>query len=419
VNRVSFLIQKRKEKTSKQKMEYDWTAFNSNLVEQVQQDSRDWLLASGFCRRLLSGSTAPDSLQLLPHTLLPSRLPAAEFERAVQVQPIVNALYHKVAHNPLLLEKSLTDTCVVDPFTRCLFDLHERSLREGRARRFSLALLRSDYMLDDGRPTDLPRWSSTSGSEHGSALATTLLRQVEVNTIASSLGGVTPLLAEQHKRNLHALGFTDSVLSQQSLRLPSAHSTESLARAMLDAWEAFAVPDSAILFVIDGFCGNLIDQKRLEQWIFQRRPDVLILRRTFAQLRDTTFVDEQRRLLLPRPQTGIVQSAGLVEIALVYMRTGYAPEQYSEQDWQLRTLFERSRAILCPSASYQLAGTKKMQQVLCDESVLNTLIPDPNDVRLLQSTFAQLLPLSHHEQGDKAFDLAMTHSRAFVLKPQR
>lgn len=394
-------------------MEYDWSAFDRCLLNQIQQDSRDSLLARGFCRRITSGPAAPDSLQLLPHTLLPSRLPAAEFDRAVQVQPIVNALYHNVAHNPLLLEDSLRDTCAVDPFTRKLFELHENSLKEGRARRFSLGLLRSDYMLDDGRPHDLPR-----NRRQDSCLS--LLRQVEVNTIASSLGGVTPLLAEQHKRNLHALGYNNTRLRQQNLRMPSSHSTESLANAMLDAWRTFNQPNAAILFLIDDFCSNLIDQKRIEECIIREQPDILILRRSFAQLRNIVVVDEQRRLLMPCPQSGNVQlSSAMVEIAIVYMRTGYSPEQYTEQDWKLRSLFERSRAILCPSASYQLAGTKKIQQVLCEEDVVSKLISNREDIKLLMSTFAQILPLSHNHKGDEAFELALKESKAFVLKPQR
>lgn len=59
------------------------------------------------------------------------------------------------------------------------------------------------------------------------------------------------------------------------------------------------------------------------------------------------------------------------EIALVYYRAGYAPKDYpSEVEWHGRYLLESSLAVKCPSISYQLAGCKKIQQILSKEGVL-------------------------------------------------
>ena len=40
------------------------------------------------------------------------------------------------------------------------------------------------------------------------------------------------------------------------------------------------------------------------------------------------------------------------------------------QEWDARRLMEHSRATSCPSLAYQLVGTKKMQQVLAKEGMV-------------------------------------------------
>jgi len=60
-----------------------------------------------------------------------------------------------------------------------------------------------------------------------------------------------------------------------------------------------------------------------------------------------------------------------VEIAIVYYRAGYDPGFFpTEKEWSVYLSLENSRAIKCPSVSYHLAGTKKIQQMLCNPTVL-------------------------------------------------
>lgn len=42
---------------------------------------------------------SPDSVIFAPFTLFPSSYPKAEFEKAVEIQPLLNELTHKVAHD--------------------------------------------------------------------------------------------------------------------------------------------------------------------------------------------------------------------------------------------------------------------------------------------------------------------------------
>lgn len=64
----------------------------------------------------------------------------------------------------------------------------------------------------------------------------------------------------------------------------------------------------------------------------------------------------------------LTTGVGGVEVAVVYFRAGYAPNDYfGRAEWDARLKLERSTAIKSPSIGYHLAGTKKVQQVLAQE----------------------------------------------------
>lgn len=50
---------------------------------------------------------SPDSIIFAPFTLLPSSFPKAEFEKAVEIQPVLNELMHNVAHDYEFLKNVL------------------------------------------------------------------------------------------------------------------------------------------------------------------------------------------------------------------------------------------------------------------------------------------------------------------------
>ena len=58
-------------------------------------------------------------------------------------------------------------------------------------------------------------------------------------------------------------------------------------------------------------------------------------------------------------------------MAIVYYRSAYDPQLIpTEKEWSTYLLLEQSRAIKCPSISYHLAGTKKIQQMLYNPTIL-------------------------------------------------
>jgi glutathione synthase len=105
----------------------------------------------------------------------------------------------------------------------------------------------------------------------------------------------------------------------------------------------------------------------------------------------------------------------------VYFRSGYSPTHYQTEDhWAARELLERSLAIKCPSVDYQLAGVKKVQEVLCEDATLSLFVPDPTDQAKVNSLFACFYSLD--VESDCALNrvrMARESPEDFVLKPQR
>ncbi|XP_020178188.1 glutathione synthetase, chloroplastic isoform X3 [Aegilops tauschii subsp. strangulata] len=103
-------------------------------------------------------------------------------------------------------------------------------------------------------------------------------------------------------------------------------------------------------------------------------------------------------------------------VAVVYFRAGYAPTDYpSEVEWSARLLIEQSSAIKCPSISYHLVGTKKIQQELAKPSVLERFLDNEEDIAKLRKCFAGLWSLDNEEIVKSAIE----KPDLFVLKPQR
>lgn len=128
------------------------------------------------------------------------------------------------------------------------------------------------------------------------------------------------------------------------------------------------------------------------------------------------------------PLLGSGDDRGEIEIGLVYYRAGYTPTDYrSSRDWDTRIMVERSRAIKCPSLALQLAGAKKVQQVLAETGMVEKYLLgenqeddfDAGDCDLLRKTFTDLYPLDDSELGRHAYDLAVNSPEKYVLKPQR
>ncbi|XP_069676038.1 glutathione synthetase-like isoform X4 [Periplaneta americana] len=368
--------------------------LDNRILEGVVDKAKDWALMHGACMRS-KVNFSKDSLQFAPFVLLPSTFPRKEFNKAVSIQPILNELVHKVAHDYEFLSKSLESTIRVDEFTGNLFKIYETVRSEGVAQPISLGLIRSDIMLESHCP-------ESSGCGHCSPYC--CWKQVEVNTIASGFGWLGPASAAIHRYVLQELGHGDKLKN-----VPKNTALEGLCGGMLEAWKLYDDPQSVILFVVEDVTYNICDQRFHEFEIRRQNPSVIVIRRTLTEIANSAKLGNNKELIIDD-----------LTVAVVYFRSGYEPAQYpSDREWSARLLIERSLAIKCPSIHYHLAGTKKVQQALAAPNILGKFLDDPAKIEAVQEIFTGLYSLDLDEHGNKAAEMAIMNPDSYVLKPQR
>lgn len=217
-----------------------------------------------------------------------------------------------------------------------------------------------------------------------------------------------------------------------SLDLPDSQAIQGLAGGLEAAYHAYGDSQlnhaKCVIFLVQGDERNVLDQRHLEYQIAKSSPTIPVFRLAFTDIaKHTTLADTPKRQLLytlPR------NPAKVFEVAVIYMRAGYGPGDYPDQKaWDARYHLERSAAIKCPTVLTQLAGTKKVQQVLAtprtssaEPSVLSKFIKDdsPSAVELWK-TFTNIYPMDNSEAGLAARKMALDpeHCARYVLKPQR
>ncbi|CAB3365665.1 Hypothetical predicted protein [Cloeon dipterum] len=388
-------------KTNKGKMDQNRMApclqlpLDNKLLENVIEKAKDWALMHGACMRSRTNLNK-DVLQFAPFVLLPSTFPRREFKKAVEIQPILNELVHKVAHDYEFLSSSLKSTNTVDHFTRRLFEIYETVRKDGITQPVSLGLVRSDIMLE----------STCSGKERGSAAKSDpycCWKQVEINTIASGFGWLGPASGLIHRYVLQELGRMDMIQN-----LPENHALQGLCQGMLEAWKLYNNEKAVIMFVVEDVTYNICDQRFHEFELRSQNPNVPVIRRNLTQISERAKLGSKKELILDD-----------MEVGVIYFRAGYEPGHYhSENEWNARLLMERSRAIKCPSIYYHLAGTKKVQQALAKPGVLEKFL-SPDKTSVVKEIFTGLYSLDKDEFGDRAVQMAIENPGHFVLKPQR
>lgn len=138
-----------------------------------------------------------------------------------------------------------------------------------------------------------------------------------------------------------------------------------------------------------------------------------MIRQTFTSLSSTARLSSSSTL-----------SVDSLEISVIYYRAGYTPTDYTSQSiWDTRYTLESSTAIKCPSVALQLAGCKKVQQVLISQpDLLERYLPSSTSSELieeLKESWVGMWPLDTTSLGSEGLKLATTEPERFVLKPQR
>ncbi|EEE52438.1 hypothetical protein OsJ_34582 [Oryza sativa Japonica Group] len=329
-----------------------------------------------------SGTIPGVGLVHAPFALLPTRFPASFWKQARELAPIFNDLVDRVSLDGEFLQDSLSRTRQVDDFTSRLLDIHAKMMEVNKEEDIRLGLHRSDYMLDSG---------------------TNSLLQIELNTISSSFPGLSSLVSELHRTLLNRHG---KVLGLDSKRIPQNWAATQFAEALSMAWTEFNNKSAVIMMVVQPEERNMYDQYWLINHLKESYPLIIcFFLKTLAQ------VEAEGQVL---PDGTLVVDGQTVSV--VYFRAGYSPNDYpSEAEWRARLLMEQSSAIKCPSISYHLVGTKKIQQELAKPNILERFLNNKEDIAKLRKCFAGLWSLDNEE----IVKTAIEKPDLFVLKPQR
>uniref|UniRef100_A0A1I8H5Z9 Glutathione synthetase n=2 Tax=Macrostomum lignano TaxID=282301 RepID=A0A1I8H5Z9_9PLAT len=335
-----------------------------------------------------SGSAAPDRCMMAPITLVPSSFSKEAFNQAVELQALFNSLYHRVSRDHNFLCRVIPPAAESDSFLSALWDMYQTVRQSGADQPITLALNRADYMLDE---------------EAG-------LKQVEINLMASSFGGLAQRLSTVHRQVMSAAGVSERQLAH---RLPDNRPAETFGEAFIQAFKLYGRPEAAILFVVSPDERNIFDQRTLEAEIYAADASSdspvhvpQILRRSFDQIASSARLEESSGRLYLADQ----------EVAIVYYRHGYSPDHFSDPAgvaWSAKLLMERSRAIKCPSLAYMLANTKAVQAALCEPGAVARYLPGKS--AKVEATFVDQCVLS----DSRAHRWLLADPEDFVLKPQR
>nr|KJB18699.1 hypothetical protein B456_003G066300 [Gossypium raimondii] len=366
----------------------DLHGIDDGLIQKIVYDALVWSSLHGLLvgdrNDQRSGKLPGVGMVHAPIALLPTSFPESHWKQACELAPIFNELIDRVSLDGKFLQDSLARTKKVDAFTSRLLDIHSKILemnkKEFLKQEIRLGLHRSDYMLDE---------------------KTKLLLQIEFNTISSSFAGLGCLVTDLHRTLLDDYGED---LGLDSKRIPGNTATGQFAEALAKAWTEYNNPRAVAMIVVQTEERNMYDQHWLCT-VLKERYNVRTIRKTLAE------IDSEGQLL---PDGTFL--VGGQAVAVVYFRAGYAPTDYpSESEWRARLLMEQSSAIKCPSISYHLAGTKKIQQELAKPNVLEKFLESKEDIAKLRKCFAGLWSLVDSDITKKAIE----KPELFVMKPQR
>lgn len=159
-------------------------------------------------------------------------------------------------------------------------------------------------------------------------------------------------------------------------------------------------------------------------WLHLFRFGIKSIRLTLQQLQSASRIDSASGSLY----VTVPGSAEAWETSVIYFRAGYTPLDYeSASDYDTRFLLEASLAIKCPSIPLQLAGSKKIQEFITHDNLLEQLLRKTvvnggelfpaDDIAAIRKTWMPMWGLDKG-QGSGA-RLARENYKNLVLKPQR
>lgn len=237
--------------------------------QELVNDIMDWQINHGSLLKLVrmeEEHTVP--AKPIGTAAFPTPYPAALFNRALDLQKLLNKLYLSVAEDEDWLYQTTSDLIATDPLASALWKIYFTVKNEGYVQDRVLGIFRSDYMLQRAR----------SGPEDLS------IKQVEFNSFFVAGGAHADRIAGMH-RHLTQKGNYDTFWAAggcpiQVDRLPDNSTIASTTSGLINAHQAYENDSkqgprpTAVLFVIQPANVNIADERPLEYSLWQASPPV-------------------------------------------------------------------------------------------------------------------------------------------------
>lgn len=114
--------------------------LDHTLARRLSENAKDYAFTKGIAMKYKD--LTEDCVTFAPFCLIPSPFPRVWFESAKSLQPTVNFLMHKVAHDHDFLTRSLERTIESDEFTGKIFKIYKTVRKEGISQDFDMEFLR-------------------------------------------------------------------------------------------------------------------------------------------------------------------------------------------------------------------------------------------------------------------------------------
>ncbi|SGZ39082.1 related to Glutathione synthetase [Hanseniaspora guilliermondii] len=385
-------------------MTYTYPQLDTIQVDTVVNEINHYGLSNGLVMykdlENLKNETA-----VAPVTLYPTILPKENFEGAVLIQKAYNELYANI----LLDDSNWLDGVIKSisefdsDFTGKLYGLYLRFINDGvyKKQNKELGIFRNDFLLHENEDKSCQ------------------LKEVEFNTISVSFGALSSKVSALHhflNENGHYKGQVSSSFDSKHLDIPISQSLASIASNIKLGVETFEVQQSIsksiVLFVVQPNERNVFDQRLIEYELFNK----------YKIKSKRITIDEVDKFINKKNDSYLRYNDDVISV--VYFRSCYSPNDFKfEKSWDNRLFLETSLAIKAPSLKMQLAGSKKIQQLVTTPETLKRFIPNEDTCNNLLSTFVKIYPLDDSAEGRYAKNLIKQNNPdvlcKFVLKPQR
>lgn len=367
-----------------------------NIVPQLNQ----WALTNGL---IMADKEKNNQAKVAPTTIYPTPFPSDVFQSAKDLQKTYNQLYAQISNSEWLMNETEKFIHSDADFTGKLYDMAKKC---DSKQSLKLGLFRSDYLIDKN---------------------SNQLKQVEFNTVSVSFAGLSTKVGELHSF-LNSLGVYDPTEKMKMFyegmgELPVSESSVFMPRGLARGFSMYPsiAPETkkenaVVAFIVEPNETNLFDQKIVEINLL-RLYGIKSIRLTFEEVLSQlkyNSIDDKKRLMHKNTAK---------EVAVVYYRTGYTGrDYYNDKCWKAREFLENSYAIKAPDLKIQLAGSKKVQQLLTQDEILAKFIDDDASMKNLNKTFVKIYPLDDSELGKEGKKLALksgSGKKQYVLKPQR